>query len=231
MRITSLVSGTMGLISGAVSTAVPMAYEMSSLNSFATGTIIAVGVGFTTYGLWHKHGKRYFAESLAKQADAAIKAQRDSFQKIISESVKNQLPRMGSPTSFVDGAVQSVVNSLINTCLDDYATDLQVVCKVLDDIDNHIPYENNALLKDFVNQATDSIIDAKFSGCYAPLKSFLRKPLHRIVATVAANLLMKTTEVAVAKVKSSPVANVVNNVENFINLDLNTVINWSLGLA
>ena len=52
------------------------------------------------------------------------------------------------------------------------ATDPQVVRKVLDDIDNLISYENNALLKEFINQATDSIIDAKFSGCYAPLDHF-----------------------------------------------------------
>lgn len=227
MRITSLVSGTVGLISGAVSTVVPMAYEMSPLNSFAIGSIAAIGVGVTTYSLWRKHGKEYLAEYLAKQADAAIKAQRDSFQKVVSESVKNKLPTMVNSTSFVDGAVQSVVN----TCLDDYATNPQIVRKVLDDIDNRIPYENNALLKEFVDQTTNSIIDAKFSSCYAPLKSFLRKPLNRIVATVAANLLMKTTEVAVAKVKNSPVANVVNNVENLLNSDLNKVINWGLGLA
>jgi hypothetical protein len=96
---------------------------------------------------------------------------------------------------------------------------------------NRIPYENNALLKEFVDQATNSIIDAKFSGCYVPLRSFLRKPLNRIVATVAANLLMKTTEVAVAKVKNSPVANFVNNVENLLNSDLNRLVNWGLGLA
>lgn len=219
MRITNLISGTMGLISGVVCTAVPMA--------FAPATIMAIGAGVTTYGLWHKLGKGYFAEYLAKQADVAIKAQKESFQQIITESVKNKLPTMVSSTSFVDDAIQSVVN----TCLDDYATNPQIICKVLDDIDDRIPYENNALLKEFVNQVTNSIIDAKFSGCYAPLKSFLRKPLIRIVATVAANLLMKTTEVAVAKVKNSPASNVVNNVENLLNSDLNNLINLGLGLA
>ncbi len=229
MRITSLVSGTVGLISGAVSMAVPMACEMSPFNSFAIGSIAAIGVGVTTYSLWHKHGKGYFAEYLAKQVDAAIKAQRDSLQKAVSELIKKKLfpSTILNLTSFSEGTVQSVVKK----CLDDYATNSEIVRKVLDDIDNRICYENNALLKKFVNQATDSIIDYKFSGCYAPFKSFLRKPLNRIVATVVVNLLIKTTEVVAAKVKDDSVTNVINNVKSLFDLDLNKTINLRSGLA
>lgn len=226
MQITNLVSSTMGLIGGAIGMAVPMAYEMSPLTSLATGTIAAVGVGVTTYGLLNKHGKMYFAEYLAKQIDTTIKAQRDSLQQKVVEAVKYQLPSIISSTSYVDTTIQSCINPY----LDNYSTDPQLVFNVLDDIDNNIPHENNPLLKEFVNQVTDSILDVQFSGCYAPLRPLIRKPLDRVIATVAANLLKKTTEIAVEKAKSSSAGNVVNSVELLFGSNLSSLINRGLGL-
>lgn len=225
-RLTTIASGAMGLVSGAVGMAIPMALEMTPFKSLATGATVALGVGITTYGLWHKHGQSYLAGHITKVVDAAFKEQKETLQQYVADSVKRELPAMIATSTLVDDAIRSVVD----TSLDSYATDPQTVYKVLDDIDRRIPYENNVILKEFVNQATNSILEAKCTGYYAPLQSILRKPLNRIVATVAANYLRKATETAVAKAKETFVGNTLNTLEAYAQADLASTLNWGLGL-
>ncbi|MBA3815139.1 MAG: hypothetical protein H0X29_01185 [Parachlamydiaceae bacterium] len=226
-RITTLASGTVGLVSGAVGMAMPMTLGMSPLNSFATGATMAVGVGLTCYQLWHGCGQKYLAGYLAKQVDSVFKANRESIHQVVEESIKSKLPQILTSNSLADVAVKSIINSR----LDNYSTDPQIVRKILDDLDRRVPYENNDLLRAFVNQATNSILEAKCSGCYTPLQPILRKPLKRIVAISMANFLKKTTEVGVAKARESYIGNAVNAVENYFQTDFNKTLNWGLGLV
>lgn len=161
-------------------------------NNIVKSVFLMACVGVSACQIWHRKGKDFVAKYIANAIDASLKSQAVEVQNVVIRALEKKFPLPG-----VTPYIKKCVGEVVKEKLEAHRTNPQLISKIIDNIDHHVPSKPNPALDKFASHITESIIEKKGWVC-----GLFRSPLNRIVAAVTRSLLKTAKDSASEKLKS-----------------------------